>query len=158
MDVKEIAEITLVPPIAVPPVDHSQQQPSPEPAKQAGGDSSVSAMRPVIKIDSDGLAILQLQETNSGDVVFQIPSEEAARQYRERNAQDGTGKDQIEQLAASATGAVAAAAAAAASVTVVQPPAQAVQPKGAEMPQAVKSVEAQSGAKQTGSGRVDARA
>lgn len=155
MDVKEIAEVNAVPAVYTPPTEPTQS-PAPDPTAQGGNaEIGISALRPVIKIDSDGLAILQLQDTRSGEVVLQVPSEEAARQYRERDAQDGAGAGHVEQVVASASGAIGAAAAVAAA-TAPQPASPPVQAKGVETPQAVKAVEPQTGGKQPTSVRVKA--
>lgn len=155
MDVKEIAGLAATPAIH-PLVSENATPPPAQEQKSSIAAESTFALRPVVKVDPDGLALLQFQDPQSGEVVLQIPSVEAARQYRERDVQEGTGTAPAEQVMASASGGAAAIAAAGVAAVAVQQPAQAPHTKNTVLPQAVKPVEAQSGSKESGSVRIKA--
>lgn len=158
MDVKEIANVATAAVVQPPPPEaqthpHQQQQtPGVPPVEVA-----TYALHPVVKVDTDGLVQLQLQDPANGDIVYAVPSEQAARQYRERESNQGKGTAPVEQVAAAAIGGAAATAAAA---TAIQQPVAAPQQQQAKdkvaLPQAVKPVEPQSGSKQSGSVRIKA--
>lgn len=154
MDIKEIVSDVTPVPVVHPPVADSHQAPVAEETPKDGTQASaIAALRPVLKIDSDGLALLQFQDIKTGDVIFQVPSEEATRQYRERDGQEGTGNAPVEHMAASASGAVGAAAAA---IVPPQPPTAPQAARDVVSVQAVKPVEPQSGSKQSNSVSVKA--
>lgn len=158
MDVKELASVAAAPVVFPPPPESTAQTPVSEIKPIPQLDVGPYALRPVVKVDTDGLALLQLQDTKTGDIVFQIPSAEAARQYRESETHQGKGVAPTEQMAAAV--ASAAVAAGAAAVTAAALPQFTTAPQPAKdnvvMAQAVKAVEPQSGSKQPGSVRVKA--
>ncbi|GEM_PF-3668324 len=161
MDVKEIAGMATVP-VVQPLSADTTPQPVPTPevkSAEQSVDTGPYALHPVVKVDSDGLALLQLQDAKSGEVVYQVPSEAAARHYRERDGSDGAGTTQVEQVAAVTVGAFAvsatAGAVAAAAANPVPTPTQPAK-DNVVLPQAVKPVEPSAGSKQPGSVRVRA--
>jgi hypothetical protein len=158
MDVKEIASVATAAVVQPPPPEAHPQVQTQTPGAVQPTEPTTFALHPVVKVDTDGLVQLQLQDPQSGDVVYAVPSEQAVRQYRERDVSQGKGTAPAEQVAAAATGGSAAAAAAAGTL---MPPAVGVQPQqqaknNVALPQAVKPVEAQSGSKQSGSVRIKA--